>query len=105
MENLQLIYTNSALEIQKQQWNNPIRIFPDDSLFYPIQLTQTKHTNIYLRQSFLEMSKGWASMGSNEYTYHNVVSTREYSSTFEFPKIPGDETKLNRIFIRLEGME
>ena len=64
-----MIYLNSAVEIKKEVWNDPIKHFADDSLFFPLTVTEQKECNIFVRKSHLRMSKGWASMGDNEYDY------------------------------------
>ena len=65
-----MIYINTAMEINKEEWLNPIKGFADDSLFFPIDPHQSKEVNIYLRQAHLVMDNSWNSLRRTEINYH-----------------------------------
>lgn len=82
---------------------NPVKQFTDDSLFWPVELERQIETNLYLRDSSLAMNKSWYEFGQRHHRFHKFENTREYSKPWSFPKSDRDDTRLNRVFLRLDS--
>ena len=81
---------------------SPVIRFTDDSLFWPVELQRQVQTNLYLRESKLSLNENWYKFGLKNYNFHKIENIREYSKPWKFPEAETDDTKLNRVFVRLD---
>ena len=57
---------------------------------------------MYLREANLAISKSWYSLGEYEHKYPKIEDVREYSQPWTYPKSSKDDTRVARLFLRLD---
>lgn len=57
------MFINTAIEYSKAEISNPIKLFADDSLFFPLDFSRQQQANMYLREANLQISKSWYKLG------------------------------------------
>lgn len=75
---LQFIYSNSAISFEPSDISQPIKVFADDKIFYPLDIRKQIQTNMYLRECHLSASTNWWSFSQTAFQFHRIDSIRDY---------------------------
>lgn len=102
---MQVMYTNTAVEFAKEDIRNPIKVYPDDRTYLLLNSRQQLHANIFIRNAQLEISKSWWQLGKDRYDYHKVEDVRLFSQPWKFPVGPEDDTRIARVYFRLDDKD
>ena len=92
------MYTNTAVEFSKEDIRNPIKVFADDRTYLLLNSREQLHAKLFI-------SKSWWQLGKDHYDYHKVEDVRLFSQPWKFPVGPEDDTRIARIYFRLDDKD
>ena len=102
---LQYVYVNSSFEFSAKDISKPVKLFADDSFFFPLELTRQIQTNLYLRQSQFTIEKQFSLFTLDKQIFHKIDDAREYSQPLVFPTNSNSDLRINRVFLRLDDKQ
>jgi hypothetical protein len=102
---LQYVYVNSSFEFSAKDISKPVKLFADDSFFFPLELTRQIQTNLYLRQSQFTIEKQFSLFSEDKQIFHKIEDAREYSQPWVFPTNSNSDLRINRVFLRLDDKQ